>query len=266
MAMMLARVGQIAYINTWPVTWEMAAGFLREVVDITEGPPTELNRLLSEKTIDIAPVSSIAAAKEASHWWIFDDFCIASRGGVGSVILHSSLPVSQLSGKTIAVTSEAASSVRLLELLLVDHWEVEARLVGESHKAPARLIIGDEALRLANSSQGAFVYDLGAAWKEYSGHGFVFGLWCIRKDFALRHPKKTEALIHLLRLSYALGRVGRNTIIRKGAQRVGLPERSVAQYLNGLVYRLDEDLRTGLDLFLKRSGLNPDNLTGYNPG
>ena len=257
--MILGRVGQMVYINTWMVNWGLMKTPLNSLVDLKAGTPTGLNRLLATGALDLAPVSSVAAAGQWNQWRVFDGFCIASRGEVGSVLLCSRVPVAELEGEDIAVTTESATSIRLLEILLREHWRVNARLVPGEGPARARLLIGDRAL-VAGFEDREVIYDLGAAWKALTGRGFVFGLWCVREAFAREHPDKTRALADLLRLSYEMGRMDRAALVKAASRKLGLPEPTISNYLDNLCYRLDDDLRSGLDLFLEYLGYPPRRL------
>ena len=184
--MILGRLGRMAYINTLPVDWGLVHSPLGKSVKVYRGTPTTLNRLLAEGKLDVSAVSSVAAIEHAEEWVVLDHLCIGCRGEVGSVILHSDRPVEELNGRSIAVTAASATAARLLEVLLARHWKVDVDLVAQDRPAPARLLIGDTALRTAQCGTAGFIYDLGLAWRDFTGQNFVFGLWCIRREFVRR--------------------------------------------------------------------------------
>lgn len=256
--MKLGRLGRMAYINTLPVDWGLVRGNFGDLIRVRRGVPTELNRLLSEGQLDVSPVASVAAARHASEWLVLDHLCIGCRGEVGSVILQSECPVTELDGCSLAVSSESATAARLLAVLLQVHWRVKAHLVSDDRHAKARLLIGDAALKAALSSKDRYVYDLGSAWKDYSGTDFIFGLWCIRKTFAEQYPDKAHALYQVLKLSRCIGKVAQDQVIAQGARIAGLGEVHVKDYFRKLVYEPDDGLWTGLHRFL--------GLIGYDPG
>jgi chorismate dehydratase len=248
----------MAYINTLPIDWGLVSSSLGKLVELQRGMPTTLNRLLAEGRLDVSPVSSIAAAARVGEWLVLDGLCIGCRGKVGSVILRSERPVLQLHGGTIAVTRASATATRLLELLLKDFWKVDARLVPARESAAAELLIGDPALKAAQSDPSGFVYDLGEAWKDYSGQGFVFGLWCVRRAFAAEYPEETLAMYHLLQASYAMGRSDASRVCIEAARCTGLAVDTVSRYFGHLVYDLDESLWRGLNSFLTSAGYSAD--------
>jgi chorismate dehydratase len=253
----------MAYINTLPVDWGLAGTPLGNLAEIRRGTPTLLNQLLADGKLDVSAVSSVAAAERAEEWLVFDHLCIGCKGDVGSVILHADRPVERLRGRKVACTSESATAVRLLKVLLERYWQVEIEFVSQNRQADARLLIGDPALKTAQAKRAGFVYDLGQVWKEFTGHDFVFGLWCVRRDFARDFPEETRALYHLLETSYAMGRADMAAVIAAAAAATGLDQETIRQYFPKLVYELDEHLWAGLGLFLRFIGHNPDRLETF---
>ena len=261
--MTLGRLGRMAYVNTLPVDWGLATGPLGKLVDIQRGTPTVLNRMMAEALLDVSAVSSVEAARHADEWLVMDHLCIGCRGAVGSVILHSDRPVEQLDGATIAVTDASATAVKLLGVLLSGHWKVRAQLVPQVNPQGPRLLIGDAALKTAQSGLPGFVYDLGTAWREYTRGDFVFGLWCVRRDFVREHPGETRALYDLLKASREQGRAEQDGVITEAARVTGLPEPIIRDYFPKLVYDLDDRLWDGLTLFLRLLGFRPERLEKY---
>ncbi len=263
MVVILGRMGRMAYINTLPIDWGLVSSSLGKLVELRRGTPTALNRLLAEGRLDVSPVSSIAAAERPDEWLVLGGLCIGCRGKVGSVILRSDRPVAELHGGTVAVTSASATAVKLLDLLLKDHWRVDAGLVPEGERADAELLIGDTALKVVQSERKSFAYDLGEAWKEYSGQGFVFGLWCVRRLFATEYPEETLAMYHLLQASYAMGRSDMSQVCIEASRSTGLAVERVSCYFGHLMYDLDESLWRGLNTFLTSLGYSADCLERY---
>lgn len=261
----LGRLGRMGFINALPVEWGLEKGGLAEKVEIVSGPPTRLNALMEAGQLDVSAVSSVAALKNSADWLALPGPCIAGRGRVGSVFLVSSVPVAELDGRTIAATAASATSVRLLELLLERLWGVTAEIVPQVRPAPARLVIGDEALRRVHPRPPRWYYDLGQAWRELTGLGFVFGLWAIRRDFVKAAPRAARALVRLLEYSAEMGGTAGAPMVSLGAARVGLAEEIISDYYRTLVHRLDEDLKTGLKLFARWSGFDPRDLEYYDP-
>jgi chorismate dehydratase len=171
--------------------------------------------------------------------------------------------VEELGGSSVAVTAASATAARLLEVLLARHWKVEVDLVAQDRVAPARLLIGDTALKAAQCGSAGFVYDLGLAWKDFTGQAFVFGLWCVRRAFVENHPQETRTLYHLLQTSYAMGRAHREGVIAEGSHITGLDGPTLHTYFEKLVYDLDHGLWEGLNTFMNLLGYGRDRLRTY---
>ena len=71
----MIRLGRISYVNMAPV-------FHRLEYDVDEvvGVPTELNRMLLDGQIDIAPISSIEYARHADTLRLLPRLCVVVRG------------------------------------------------------------------------------------------------------------------------------------------------------------------------------------------
>src|SRR5438105_14991177 len=116
----------------------MAPVFFRLEADVDEVPgvPTELNRLLVEGALDLAPISSIEYARHAERVRVLPRLCVSSEGAVDSIQLVSRSPLERI--RSVAVTPESATSVVLTRVLLP-----EAEHVPLGEEAEAKLLIGD---------------------------------------------------------------------------------------------------------------------------
>ena len=168
----MLRLGRVAFINTFPVEWALARhldpGEVREVAAV----PTELNRMLAARELDVANVSSVEYAHNPERYVLLPSLCVGSDGAVESVQLVTPLPLPAV--RSIAVTRESATSVALVQVL-VPHAEIRA----EGDEADARLLIGDGALASAFSDPTPH-HDLGALWRERTGLPMVFAVWAAR--------------------------------------------------------------------------------------
>jgi chorismate dehydratase len=131
------RLGRISYVNMAPVFHR-----LNVEVEEVQGVPTELNRLLLDGQIDLAPISSIEYARHASSLVILPRVCVSSEGAVDSIQIVSRTPFPQI--RKLAVTPESATSVVLAKVLLP-----HAEQVPLEEEAEAKLLIGDAALKSA---------------------------------------------------------------------------------------------------------------------
>jgi chorismate dehydratase len=116
-------------------------------------------------------------------------FGIAAKGACMSVLLFSRVPFEAMHApKTLRITTETASSVRLLYLLLgrTHGFDRLPRLVAAGEPADAELLIGDRALlrgaSLRAEDEFSHITDLAQKWFDIHGLSFVFARWVVRKD------------------------------------------------------------------------------------
>jgi chorismate dehydratase len=174
------KVGAVSYLNTKPLLY----GILRspEVMrrlELTIDYPSRIAQDLIDGDSDmgLVPVATIARLKE---YHINGHFCIGAEGEVASVCLFSEVPLEQV--QTVLLDYQSRTSVALLKVLLRFHWQLTPTFVNthEDYRASIRgttagLVIGDRALEQRLVSP--YVYDLGAAWKAFTGLPFVFAAW-----------------------------------------------------------------------------------------
>ena len=158
------RLGRISYANMAPVFYKVEA----EVEEVI-GVPTELNRMLLDGELDIAPISSIEYARNADRLRILPRVCVSSEGAVDSIQLITRMPFAQV--RSVAVTPESATSVVLTRILLP-----KAEILPLGFEADAKLLIGDAALHSAYEDPTPH-FDLGRLWLEKTGLPMVFAVW-----------------------------------------------------------------------------------------
>jgi chorismate dehydratase len=230
----MIRLGRISYVNMAPV-------FHRLNVDVDEvsGVPTELNRLLLDGELDVAPISSIEYARHASSLRILPRLCVSSEGAVESIQLVSRLPFTQI--RSVAVTPESATSVVLTKVLLPQAEHVPLEL-----EADARLLIGDAALKSAFEDPTPH-YDLGKLWLERTGLPMVFAVWAAPEPVVPGLPELEHALVASVRLARAEPQV----LAYEASERYGYPPGYLARYFEKLRYSFGPRERAGLYTFLE---------------
>jgi chorismate dehydratase len=230
----MVRLGRISYVNMAPVFHRLNA----EVEEV-QGVPTELNRMLLDGQLDLAPISSIEYARHASSLRILPRLCVSSEGAVDSIQVVSRVPFPQI--RSIAVTPESATSVVLTKVLLpnVEHVPLE-------EKADAKLLIGDAALRSAFEDPTPH-YDLGRLWLERTGLPMVFAVWAAPEPVA----EGVAELEHSLVASVRLARAEPQVLAREASARYGYPAGYLARYFEKLRYSFGPRERAGLYTFLE---------------
>lgn len=230
----MIKLGRIGYVNMAPVFFRLDA----EVEEVV-GVPTELNRRLVDREIDVAPISSIAYARNASTLRLLPRLCVSSEGAVESIQLISKTPLERI--RTVAVTPESATSVVLTKVLLPDADQVP---LGEA--AEAKLLIGDAALRSAFEDPTPH-HDLGRLWLERTGLPMVFAVWAAPEP---AHPDLVEledALVDSVRQA----RAEPEQLAFESSERYGYPAGFLARYFEKLRYRFGPRERAGLYTFLE---------------
>jgi chorismate dehydratase len=181
-------------------------------------------------------------------------WCIATRDQVKSVMLFSKEGWAGLQGKTIGITDDTATSVRLLNVILDRKYGVRARFkrmhagVNDLDEYDAVLLIGDEALRRNKSGLPGFelVFDLAGEWYNWQKLPFVFAVWASRRDLPETEQQALRASIResLDHADANLGAVG----LMHGAT-LGLSGAETREYLEGFNFRLGEREREAMVQF-----------------
>src|SRR3954451_3301771 len=230
----MIKLGRIGYVNMAPVFYRLEA----EVEEVV-GVPTDLNRKLVAGELDVAPISSIEYARNASTLRLLPRLCVSSEGAVESIQLISKTPLDRI--RTVAVTPESATSVVLTRVLFPD-----AELVPLGEDAEAKLLIGDAALKSAFEDPTPH-HDLGRLWLERTGLPMVFAGWGWPEPLAEGLAELEDALVSSVRQA----RAEPEQLAREAAELYGYPAGFLARYFEKLRYRFGPRERAGLYAFLE---------------
>ena len=232
----MIRLGRISYANMAPVFYRLEA----EVEEVT-GVPTDLNAMLLDGQLDIAPISSIAYARNAEHLRLLPRLCVSSEGAVDSIQLVTRLALGQV--RSVAVTPESATSVVLTRVLLP---QAELLPLTEADRADAKLLIGDAALESAFQDPTPH-HDLGRLWLERTGLPMVFAVWAAPEPLV----EGLSDLEHALVASVRLARSEPEQLAFEASARYGYPAGFLARYFEKLRYSFGPRERAGLYTFLE---------------
>ena len=230
----MIRLGRISYVNMAPVFHRLT----HEVEEVT-GVPTELNRMLLAGALDVAPISSIEYARNASRLRLLPRLCVSSEGAVDSIQLVTRIPLGQV--RSVAVTPESATSVVLTRVLLP---RAEIRPLDD--EADARLLIGDAALRSAFEDPTPH-HDLGRLWLERTGLPMVFAVWAAPEPVVDGLGELQESLVASVRLA----RSEPERLAHEASDRYGYPAGFLARYFEKLRYSFGPRERAGFYTFLE---------------
>jgi chorismate dehydratase len=228
------RLGRISYVNMAPLFFRLDA----EVEEVT-GVPTELNDRLLAGEIDLAPISSIAYARNADRLRILPKVAVASEGAVDSIQLVSRAPLTRI--RSVAVTPESATSVVLTRILLP-----EAEHVPLDEDADARLLIGDAALQSMFEDPTPH-YDLGRLWQERTGLPMVYAVFACSDP----PPEGITAVEDAFLDAHRQNRAEPEALAREASERYGYPAGFLARYFEKLRYGFGPRERAGLLSFFE---------------
>ena len=228
------RLGRISYVNMAPLFFRLEV----EVEEVT-GVPTELNRRLLDGEVDLAPISSIAYARNAERLRVLPRVCVSSEGAVDSIQLVSRAPLSRV--RSVAVTPESATSVVLVRILLP-----EAEHVPLGEDADATLLIGDAALRSSFEDPTPH-FDLGRLWQERTGLPMVYAVFACPDPAPVGLDVVEDALL----AAHRQARAEPEQLARDASERYGYPAGFLARYFEKLRYPFGPRERAGLMTFFE---------------
>lgn len=245
------RIGAVSYLNTKPLLYGLNHSALKQDTDVWLDYPSAIAKALLEGEIDIGlvPVAIIPLMKE---YHIISDYCIGCDGPVGSVCIFSDVPLEETN--RLLLDYQSRTSVALAGILLKHHWKLNPviedskgeefiyRISGKT----AGVVIGDRALE--QRTHHRYIYDLGEAWKDFTGLGFVFAAWISNK-------KLDPVFLETFNKLNAVGLDNLDEIIIENP----FPHFDLKEYYTRLIsYRLDDNKLAGMERFLEL-------LSGYSP-
>ncbi|NLB88612.1 MAG: menaquinone biosynthesis protein [Syntrophomonadaceae bacterium] len=251
---MVPKVGQIQFINCFPLYYgQIEKKFLLDI-ELIRGTPTELNGMLKNNQLHLSSISSVAYAQNWEDYVLMPEISISADGEVKSVNLYSKIPIGELDGKTVALTNLSATSQALLKIIMAEHYKIKPNyfetisdLGTMLDKADAALLIGDDALRtFYEPNDNLYVYDLATLWKEFTGLPMVFAVWAIRKEFAENHLDELRLIKQVFTdsISYSLANI--KDVARKASKWGSFPTEHLEDYFVTLKYDFNESKQKGL--------------------
>ena len=275
----MLRSGRIIYTNDLPIYTGFDEGAVRYPGALIADVPSNLNAMLFDGRLDLSPISAFAWAKNADRYALLPDLCIGARKEVWSVVCISRTPLSELDGKTIAVTKESASGRNLLRVLLERRYGVKADFVesddpfGEAAKGKPAMLIGDRAIDAQQTFAAAHVHDLGMEWHDWTDEDMVFAVWAVRRDALASHPADVGAALNALVASQAWGLEHLDRVVASAERTFARPKGYYAAYYRTLNYAFDARARAGLARFVAElhaigaidriPSVEPENLVVY---
>jgi len=237
------RIGAVSYLNTRPLLYGLKEHPVAERIILREDYPARVASMLLNDEIDVGLVP-VAILPRLPEYHLISDFCIGCDGPVASVALFSDEPVQAL--EEVILDYQSRTSAMLLKLLLRDHWRKVVRLRdagSEDFRHEIRhhtggLVIGDRAFEQARHSP--VMYDLGEAWKDYTGLPFVFATWVSNKRI-------DDDFVRDFNIANGIG-VGQLEKVASGYPDTGFD--LFRYYRDNLSYAFDDRKRAAMQRFL----------------
>jgi chorismate dehydratase len=217
-------------------------------------PRKSIDALLAGTVVAAAvPVGGLARLGDAVE--TVGRFGIAAKGPCMSVLFFSRIPFEAMQApRTLRITSETASSVRLLYLLMGNKFGFDRlpHLSPEGEKPDGELLIGDRALirgqAMRSDDDYSHATDLSQKWLALTRLPFVFARWVVRKDA----PDAVKTTISQWLETFKeeeMSLVDKATT--PSAKALGLPEDVVRRYFRVIRRCFDEEEIQGQQRFFQ---------------
>jgi chorismate dehydratase len=256
------RVGHIQFLNCLPLYWGlMRSGALLDV-DLHKDSPDRLNAALVAGDLDIGPISLVEYLRHADELLLLPDIAVGSDGPVLSVNIVSTVPLSDLDGRPVALGSTSRTGVLLAQMLLEsrhgvrpEFFECPPDLTQMLLEADAGVLIGDVALRALYEApaRGLTVTDLGEAWRDWTGLPMVFAAWGVRREFAEAHPGIVKDVHEAFLRSRELSLAELDVVATAAARWEPFDAATLARYFRRLDFSLGDRQVDGLREFARRA-------------
>lgn len=196
------KIGIVNYLNTKPLLYGIERSSIMNEIELIGDYPSNVAASLLDGSIDMGLVP-VAVIPKMREFYLNTDYCIGCNGPVASVCLFSDVPVDQV--ESVLLDYQSRTSTALAKILIRDYWKINPALLTASPDyqqqikgTTAGLVIGDRSLRQRTVSK--YIYDLGEAWKQYTGMPFVFAAWISNKkldeDFIERFNQANAVGLH----------------------------------------------------------------------
>ena len=257
---MKPRVGHIQFLNSLPLYHCLVQNQVVLNIDLFKDSPKALCRRLLADELDISPVPAIEYARHAGELLLLPDLTISSDGKVMSILLISKVPIEQLDEKTVAMTNTSATSQLLTRIILEKkyglrpaYFECPPDLGQMFREAQAALLIGDDALRALQTPSGYYLYDLGEEWSAFTGEKMVYAVWCVRRDYAARHPENVRKVIRAFQHSMEMSKKHVDHIAEEAARWDVFSTEFLKDYFTGLKFEFGPEYQQGFLTYLRKA-------------
>ena len=253
----ITKIGMVNYLNTAPIHEKWKETVHRSDWQLVEAPPAVLNNKLAEGQLDLGFVSSFEYGRHPENYRILSGLSISANGKVGSVFLFSHVPIDQLDGESILLSSQSKTSVGLVKIILEEFNGVQPDystgnvmdVADDEYKA--LMAIGDDALKIVEKSRFLYQYDLGDIWKRETGLPFVFAICAVRDEYCQLQPEMLSEIHQELLRCCKEGKESLADICQIAAERIPMAKDRCQKYLQAIEYDLGAQKRQALEKYFE---------------
>jgi len=237
------KVGRIPYLSCEPFYFEME----RRGMALYDLVPSAIAGAIAQGEVDAGPVPLADCFRLADDWRFLSGFCVATIRKTGNVMLHAKQPIEALSGARIGIPAEAATSFRLLQVLLTLKYQVQpAAYVSLADASDAFLLMGNDGLRQRGGAREyPYIYDLGEEWYQWTSLPFVFVRWLVRKDMDRKDVAVLEDTLYVGMQDWADGLFR----LAKSRDDLLMHPRDILEYTQGIRYFIGVPEQRAIDRF-----------------
>lgn len=245
----IVRVGAVSFTNTVPLIQTLDRPG-RPEIELRLAPPAMLADQMHAGEVHVGLIPVVEHFR-AANYRLIGSVGICSRGPVDSVKLYCRKPVAEV--RTFAGDVRSRTSIALCQVWFAKSRGRRIRLAetfdptaGTSAKADAVLVIGDANWRFPQTGWVEII-DLGAAWHELTGLGFVYAGWSARPEL---DETVLAALSARLDAAKSAGVAAVPELARRCAAGAGVSPARIEHYLTRCIrFDIWEPERQGMALF-----------------
>jgi chorismate dehydratase len=251
------KLGYIDYLNCYPFYFHQFEKKKLEDVEIVPGYPSDLNRMMLSGELDISPISSATCAELDGKIRLLPDFCLSSVGYVGSVVLRSKVPIEELDGKNIGITSASHTSAVLLRILMEGYFGIrpdyrETLPYPDTNGLDAALLIGNEAMTTSRRPV-SYSYDLGELWLRKTGFPVVFAVFAVREESIDQKMEQIRSVACSYRTSLQYLADHKEEVIAGARKRYPAIIHDIESYYSLFRFEFSPELKEALDFYLRHA-------------
>ncbi|HOP29967.1 MAG TPA: menaquinone biosynthesis protein [Spirochaetota bacterium] len=251
------NIGYINYLNCFPFYYHMFEVEPVEGVKVVPAYPGELNRLVKNHELQMSPVSAAAYTYLQGDYVILPGFCLSSVGYVKSVVLQSRVPIEELDGKRVGLTTASETSVALLKILLAKYYKVNPEYIPVKPRpdfadVDAALVIGNEAM-MEPAVPVEYSYDLGDLWLRKTGYPVVFAIFVAQKETVENEAPLLRDICRSYRTSLKVLKNERELLVGRASEMYPDISYDISRYYSYLRFEFTDELKDALAFYFKEA-------------